>query len=527
MLFPAPRRPVILALCALMASGCFTVGPDFQKPDSPLAESWIDVEDERVKPDPADTVYWWKRFHDPVLESLIQQAHDRNPTLQIAGLRVLEARTTLGVAVGAFFPQVQQARVSAGVVDLSKNAEPVSNLPSPVRQGVDTTFANYRLGFDVAWELDFWGKFRRSIESADAHLAATIATYDDVMVTLTAEVALAYVLLRTLEERLAVAETNVRLQQRSLEISEVRNRNGLTTDLDPALSRALLRGTESVIPTLEAGVRRAKNAISVLLGQPPGSLDAELSTGSGIPAGESAIAVGIPADLLRRRPDIRRAELQAAAQSARIGVALSELFPALTLVGSIGAGADGLGDLFDAASRFGFGLVGLRWNILNYGRIRNLTRGEDVRFQQLIVHYQNTVLKAASEVEDATASFTAAQEEVAVLEDGVDASERAVEIAMTQYRDGVADYTRVLDSQRFLVLQQDRVAQARGKIAASLVAVYKALGGGWQQRDLDALVSPDIRESMSERTNWGSLLEPGAVDPVSEEERGSVRLPDF
>ena len=224
---------VALAASALVASGCFTLGPDFQTPDSQVAEEWLGADDDRIKSGPAQTAEWWKRFDDPVLESLIRQAHDQNPTLQIAGLRVYEARTTLGVAVGAFFPQVQQARASAGAIEVSENAEPISNLPGFVRRDVDTTFGNFRLGFDMAWELDFWGKYRRTIESADAQMAATIASYDDLLVTLTAEVALAYVLLRTLEERLAVAESNVALQTRSLEISEVRHRNGLTTELDP------------------------------------------------------------------------------------------------------------------------------------------------------------------------------------------------------------------------------------------------------------------------------------------------------
>ncbi len=386
---------VLIVVSALLVSGCITVGPDFETPESLVADEWLEAADERVKADPAETLAWWKTFDDPILESLIQQAYERNPTLQIAGLRVYESRAILGIAVGALYPQVQQAGATAGAVELSENAEPISNLPGPVRDGVDTTLGNYRLGFDAAWEVDFWGRFRRTVESADAHMAATIASYDDVLVTLTGEVAAAYVLLRTLEERLAVAEANVALQERSLEISEVRSRNQLTTELDPALARALLRDTQSQIPALRAAIRKVKNALSVLLNQPPGALDAELGTGGKIPTSPVEIALGVPADLLRRRPDVRRAELQAAAQSARIGIAKADLFPALSLVGSIGWSSESTGDLLDSASRFGFGLVGVRWNILNYGRIINLQRSEDARFQQLIVHYQNTVLRAA------------------------------------------------------------------------------------------------------------------------------------
>lgn len=501
-------------MSALLLSGCVTVGPDFQKPESQVAEQWL--EEDRVRPDPVETLEWWKSFDDPILESLIEQAYAQNPSLQIAGLRVYEARAILGVAVGTLYPQVQQVGASASAIEISENAEPVSNLPDDVRRGVDTTFGNYRLGFDAAWELDFWGRFRRTVESADANLAATIATYDDIMVTLTGEVAGAYVLLRTLEERLAVAESNVATQERSLEIAEVRSRNQLTTELDPQLARALLRNTQATIPELEAAIRKVKNALSVLLGRPPGVLDSELGPSGTIPTTPIEVAVGMPADLLRRRPDIRRAELRAASQSARIGIAKADLFPALTLVGSIGYGADSGGDLFESSSQFGLGLVGVRWNILNYGRIRNLVRAEDARFQQLIVNYQNAVLKAAREVEDATANFRAAHEQVTYLEDGAKAAERAVELASIQYRDGVADYTRVLDSQRFQLLQQDLLTLARGKVAASLVAVYKALGGGWEQRSLDELVPAEMREVMDERTNWGDLLEPGSLEPETE-----------
>jgi NodT family efflux transporter outer membrane factor (OMF) lipoprotein len=506
--------------------GCFSLGPDFETPHSEVADGWMGAADDRVSPDSGDYAEWWKTFDDPVLESLIAQAHAQNLSLQIAGLRVYEARAIVGIAVGTLYPQVQQASASGSSVSISENADPVSNLPSPVREGVDASFGNFLTGFDAAWELDFWGRFRRAVESSDANLAATIATFDDVRVTLTGEVAGAYVLLRTLEERLAVARSNVAIQERSLEISEARSRNQLTTELDPALARALLRDTQSTVPQLEAGLRQVKNALSVLLGKPPGALDAELAAGAGIPVSSTEVAVGIPAELLRRRPDIRRAELQAAAQSARIGIAKAELFPAFTLAGSIGLAADTGGDMFESGSGTAFGLARFSWNLFNYGRIRNLVRVQDARFQQLITGYQNTVLRAAREVEDATAGFLAAQEQVGFLADGAQAAQRAVDLSLIQYRDGVADYTLVLDSQRFLLLQQDRLTQSRGQVARSLIAIYKALGGGWEQRSLDELVPDETKRAMSERTNWGELLEPGAVAPVPEEERGSVRLPD-
>jgi NodT family efflux transporter outer membrane factor (OMF) lipoprotein len=334
-------------------------------------------------------------------------------------------------------------------------------------------------------------------------------------------------LLRTLEERLAVAESNVAIQQRSFEISETRNRNQLTTELDPQIARAFLRDTQSTIPQLKAAIRQVRNALCLLLGTTPGSLDTQLDAGSGIPVVPAEVALGMPAELLRRRPDIRRAELRAASQSARIGMTKAELYPAFSLIGSVGFASETGSDLFDSDSLRGVGLVGFRWNIFNYGRIRNLVRVEDARFQQLIVSYQNTVLKAAREVEDATTGFIATQEQAAFLMDGAQASQRAVDLSLIQYREGTADYTRVLDSQRFLLLQQDQLTRARGRAAEYLVAIYKALGGGWQQRNLDNLIPAETRETMIERTNWGDLMEAESVEPVPEDERGGWRAPDF
>ncbi len=519
------RPNLVFLFVSIFVGGCVTLGPDFETPESDVAENWLESDDERITAVSGDYAEWWKAFNDPILESLIQQAYEQNKTLQIAGLRVFEARAVLGIAGGNLYPQVQQAGGSVGKVGLSKNADPIANLPPNI--GFDTRFGNYRLGFDASWELDFWGKFGRTVESADANLAATIATYDDVLVTLIGEVAGAYVLLRTLEERLAVAESNVAIQQRSLEISEARNRNQLTTELDPQIARAFLRDTQATTPQLRAAIRQVRNALCVLLGKTPGELDTELDAASGIPVAPTEVALGIPAELLRRRPDIRRAELRAASQSARIGIAKSEMYPAFSLIGNIGYAAQNGSDLFDSDSLRGFGLVGFRWNILNYGRIRNLVRVEDARFQQLIVNYENTVLKAAREVEDATTRFISAQEQVAFLEDGAKASQRAVDLSLIQYREGTADYTRVLDSQRFLLLQQDQLMRARGDVAGSLVALYKALGGGWERRSLDSLVPADTRQIMMERTNWGDLMEAESVEPVPEDKRGGWRAPDF
>jgi NodT family efflux transporter outer membrane factor (OMF) lipoprotein len=509
-----------------LLGGCFTVGPDFEAPEAEVAEVWQQAEDQRISTTAADVSEWWKTFNDPILESLVQEAYASNKALQVAGLRVFEARAIVGVAVGNLYPQVQRASGSVGRLKISENADIVQSLPQPVRDGVDTTYNDVRIGFDAAWELDFWGRLRRNVESADANLAAFVADYDNALVVVTGEVASAYILLRTLEERLVVAKENVAIQQRSLEISDVRNRNQLTTELDPQIARAFLRDTQATIPPLEAGIRQVRNALCVLLGKVPGELDAVLGPSGTIPAAASEAAIGLPAELLRRRPDIRSAELRAAAQSARIGVARAELYPAFGLIGNIGLAANGGGDLFENDSQRGIGAFGFRWNILNYGRIQSAIRTEDARFQQAIVSYQDTVLRAAREVEDATANFISAQEEAAFYADGSAAALRAVDLSLIQYREGTADFTRVLDAQRLLLVQQDGLTRARGKQARSLVAIYKALGGGWENRSLDNLVPDAMKQDMQDRTKWGKLLDAAAVEPVPEDERGSWRAPD-
>ncbi len=519
-------RLVPLIGVVLLASGCAMVGPDYKKPEAPVDDEWTQPEDTVVRSESVDHREWWKNFNDPTLDRLIETAYEQSLTLQIAGLRVYEARAILGVAAGTLYPQGQSAFGSAGRVKLSENAEPIANLPPAVGSLVDTSFGNYRLGVDAAWELDFWGRFRRGIESADANLAASIATYDDVLVTLTGEVATAYVLIRTLEERLEFAKSNVALQQRSYEIAEVRARNGLVSELDVQLARTLLNSTRATIPVINTGIRKAKLALALLLGMPPSELAAILEGPGAIPSAPTSVAVGIPADLLRRRPDIRKSELQAAAQSARIGVAEADLYPAFRLIGTVGYAANSTSDLISSDSIGGFGVVGVNWKFLNYGRIRNSVRVQDAKFQQLVAVYQNTVLNAAREVEDGLYSFVKAREQVVHLTESVEAARRATELAQVQYRDGVISYSLVLDAQRFQLLNEDLLTEARGGVATSLIATYKALGGGWQHRDGEFFVDEDVRSSMSERTNWGDLLTPAAVDPVPEEQRGSWRQPD-
>ncbi len=522
-----------LVVLFLLFAGCAMVGPNYVRPRAREPMEWIEEDDPKIKSEPADFGTWWNVFNDPVLDDLVESAYEQNLPLRIAGIRILEARAVLGIAVGNQYPQVQQGRGTYTRVNLSEHT-------ANTQPGLDVAYGEIDLGFDAAWELDLWGKFRRTVESSLGNLEASIANYDDILVSLMAEVARTYVVIRTLEARLAIARENVRIQERSLEIAEVRFEGGEVTELDVQQARALLGDTQALIPRLEASLRQARNGLSILLGVLPGELDDILSEPKPIPTVPAEVAVGVPAELLRRRPDVRLAERQVATQSALIGVAKADLYPHFSLFGSIGlrasdaaiTAAGGLSgsefsDLWDSDSLEFFAGPAVGWDIFNYGRIRNRVRVQDARFQQLAVSYQNTVLRAAQEVEDATVAFLRAQEEVNFLSNSVQAAKRSVDLSLLQYREGLVDYQRVLDTQRFLVQAQDQLTSTTGSVGLNLIAMYKALGGGWQIRVGKDFVPEEIKEEMQNRTHWGRLLSAEEVQPPSEEARKKWRLPDW
>jgi NodT family efflux transporter outer membrane factor (OMF) lipoprotein len=331
--------------------------------------------------------------------------------------------------------------------------------------------------------LDFWGRFRRAIEAADAELDASVEDYDDVLVILLSDVAASYVQYRTFEQRLAYARSNVEIQRKSYQIAADKFEHGATTERDTQQAKQSLEQTEATIPFLEIGKRQAMNRLSVLLGQPPTNLEACLGPGAGVPTTPPDVIVGVPCDLIRRRPDLRRAERQVAAQSARIGIAVSDLYPHFSLIGTIGVQAENFNDLFDTpGSMIGNITPGVRWDILNYGRLVNNIRVQDARFQALAYAYQDQVLNAGREVEDAMVAFLRSQEQAQHLDLSVKAAARTVEITEEQYRQGAVDFTAVYLFQTTLTEQQDQLAVAQGDIALGLIAVYRALGGGWEIR---------------------------------------------
>jgi NodT family efflux transporter outer membrane factor (OMF) lipoprotein len=459
----------------------FKVGPNYCRPAAPVAEHWIDYADPRVESEEADLRDWWSVFNDPSLNALMEAAYAQNLTVRIAGARILEARAQLGIAVGNLFPQSQSAFADYARVKLSTNT---ANPPA------SAWFSDWDGGLAASWEIDFWGRYRRAIEAADAELDASVEDYDDVLVVLLSDVAANYVQYRTFEQRLEYARANVEIQRKSFQLATDKFEGGATTERDTHQAKQVLEQTEALIPALEIGKRQAANRLCTLLGIPVTSLDAILGEGTGVPVVPTDTVVGVPADLIRRRPDVRRAERQVAAQSARIGVAVSDLYPHISLVGVIGVEAEQFGDLFRTpGSMIGEIGPGMRWDILNYGRLVNNVRVQDARFQALAYDYQNRVLDAGREVEDAMVVFLRSQEQTEHLDASVYAAARTVEITKEQYTQGEVDFTPVFLFESILTEQQDQLAVSRGDIALGLIAIYRALGGGWQIR-LDGTSAP-------------------------------------
>jgi len=357
------RFYVILLVPALLVWGCIKLGPNFARPRVTVSQTWMDASDQRVKTEPAEYRDWWQVFNDPVLDRLIGRAYQENLSLRIAGVRVLEARAQLGITVGQLFPQTQQA---SGSVQYNRTSE-LAPL-APLSQGFN--YSQSQIGTIAAWEIDFWGKFRRAIESGNASWLASIANYDNALVSLTAGVANSYIQIRTLEKRIAIARQNVETQKESLKIAEAKFQYGTASELDVDQAKTVLHNTEASIPLLATQLRQAENGLSVLLGLPPSHLGDELAGSSEIPVSPAQVIVGIPADLLRRRPDIRNAELQAMAQCAQIGVAKADLYPAFSLTGTFGflssdVGKFALGDMFQWRSRTGQIGPSFQWNLFN------------------------------------------------------------------------------------------------------------------------------------------------------------------
>ena len=485
---------------AVLLAGCTTVGPDFNGPEPGFDRDWTSPSLSGVALAPADGL-WWQQFHDPALTALIAAAEAGNNNLKIAGLRVLEARAQLAAVRSNLSPQSVTLNAAGGYGASAPGTTGVQNF--------DALFGTAAV--NAGWEIDFWGKFKRGIEFADAGYLAQIAVRDDFAILMRAEVAKAYLDYRTLQERLAVVRTNIELQQRSVEITELLFRKGAESELDLQQARTQLLATQSTVPGLEAGLVQTRNGLALLLGRPPGPIPELALSPPKLPAVPDRVAADIPADLLRRRPDVRAAALRAGAQSAQIGVAKAELYPALSLVGSVGITRTTIGGLSNSLD-IGIG-PSLRWNFLDFGRICNNVRLQDARFEELLAVYRDTVLQAATEVDNSAIAFTKAQEQGTVLAGSQMAAKRSLDLATLQYRDGVSDFQRVLDAQAALLRSEDSYISNRGSVAVTLVMLYKALGGGWLATSETDLIDAATRARMAARTNWGDLLPPTEPSP--------------
>lgn len=477
---------MLLALGGLTLTGCtslrqwcdngFKVGPNYCRPPAAVSEFWLDAHDPRVSEDGSDFADWWSVFEDPVLDGLIVNAYQQNLTLREAGFRVLQAQAERAVAAGEIMPQVQQLDGNYSRIQLSDN-----NVMQKFPGIVPRSFDHWLLGLNASWELDIWGRFRRMVEAADAELEASVSSYDAILNSLIAEVAMSYVEIRTYQQQLEYTRANIVIQEKSLELSQNQFNAGSTDMVSVEYAKANLEETRSMIPQLETSLRRSANRLCVLLGVPPRQLGPILGV-QDVPQVPNDVTVGIPADLIRRRPDIRAAERLVAARCAAVGVAESDLYPAFYINGNISVNSNHIDQLFSGGSVGGTVSPGFQWNILNYGRLANNVRAYDAELEQSVSAYQQTVLEAAEEVENGLNGFLNAQDQYEAYRKSTEANLRALDLVTIQFREGEADFTPIYVLQSNIVTQQIEMIAAQSNIALELIGLYKALGGGWQIR---------------------------------------------
>ncbi|HWB20676.1 MAG TPA: efflux transporter outer membrane subunit [Phycisphaerales bacterium] len=471
--------PLALSACA--------VGPDYVEPAASAPESWTQGEDASSFSNAEPEVQWWTTFNDATLDSLIQQAVQSNLDLEAATARVREARAQRGVVTGegnitidanGSYTRFRRSQESGG----ASSGAPATGTGGSGSQGAGSSSLegdSFQGSFDAAWELDVFGGIRRSVNAADADIQAAQESRHDVLVTLLGDVARNYIELRFFQKRLDIAQRNIGAQQASLEVAQARFDAGLTSELDVAQAKSLLATTTAVVPALEASRDQAIHRLGILLGQWPGSLMQRLQPSAEAPSAPPIVPVGLPSDLLRQRPDIRQAERQLAAATERIGVATADLYPKFQLTGNIGVSASDFADLFQSSA--GFWNVGpsITWPILEGGRIHANIQVAEARAQESLIAYQQSILGALQEVEDNLVAYAKERIRLRSLDAAVTANRRAVDLANDRYTKGLVDFQSVLDTQRSLFLAEDDQAQSQRTVSISIVAIYKALGGGW------------------------------------------------
>lgn len=467
--FIGPALCLLAVLAVLILNGCATVGPDYVPPKNSLSKEWHTQLKGGLaikEIDPRTLAAWWTIFNDLNLSSLIDRAAAGNLDLKKAWARVRESRFRRGVAKADRFPTLD----AAGSATWSRYSKDT---------GTGNTSDLYAASFDAGWELDIFGGVRRSVEAAEGDLQAIQEDLRDVLVSLLAEVALNYVEVRTFQARLIVAEANLETQNETCQLVLWRYQAGLNDELAVQQARYNLQNTRSQIPTLRTGLEEAMNRIAVLLGEQPGKVHEELKKQVPIPVPSLTVAVGVPADVLRRRPDVRRAERQLAAQTARVGVATADLYPKFTLSGSIGLEALSTSNLSSSGAWTLSGGPRITWAIFKAGAIRQNIEVQSALQEQYFIAYEAAVLSALEEVENALVAYAEEQQRRQSLSEATQAAQKAVKLSQQKYQAGLTDFSNVLDAERSLLSSQDQLAQSDGTVTSDLVRLYKALGGGW------------------------------------------------
>ncbi len=489
----------LLAGFLVLLQACTNLGPDYREPDVGWLDQWqtdLYGQLEAGTADVEDLAFWWEAFNDPVLNELIETAKRENPGIRVAALAIVQSRAALGIATGSQYPQVQQASGSWARAD----SWPTEGDNSGNHSDLNT----YSTDFSVAWEVDFWGRWRRTVESADAAFYSSIANQQNVQVLLSAQVAQTYFAWRTTLRQIEIARENAELQKRSYEITSSLYNSGQSSELDLQQARSQYLATLASIPNLEISLRQIENALAALLGRAPGDLPELRGLGSDLPALDQVMIREIPASLLMRRPDIRTAAWQVAAQSAQIGIAEADMYPSVSLFGTVGWSGNSLDGRSDSLTT----AVGpsFSWNLFNYGRLENSVRVQDALLQQAIEGYQYTVLQAAQEIDNAAISVVKTREQEAILAESLQAARRSLELATRRYQEGYSDFSRVLDSQRAVAAASTSYVGNQGAHVNSVIAFYKALGGGWTPISGDELIPLETREVMEQRTDWNDML---------------------
>ena len=456
-------------------SGCM-VGPNYRPPKTEMPPQWVEISTEDFSMQSKGIIHWWTLFDDSELNSLIDRAVRFNLDLNLAEARVREARALRGVVTADLYPDINaQADYTR-----SRRSENTVAGGAGAFGGAFAEQDLYDASFDSIWELDIFGRTRRAVEAAEADIGASIYNYQDVMVTVVSEVARNYMVVRGSQRRIEIAYQNIERQKQSVELTRARFEAGLGSKLEVAQAEGLLASTQAQIPIMQTTLRQAIYSLSVLLGREPDALLKELSRPEPLPAPPVEVPVGLPSELLRRRPDIRSAERQLAAATARIGVAVADLFPSFSLTGVLGLQSTSFSDLFATGSRYWSAGPTVVWPIFQGGRIRSNIRVQDARQAQALVFYRQTVLTALQDVENALVAYSRQQLRYRFLLETVDADRRAVDISKELYKQGLVDFLNVLSSETSLYQSEEQLVLSEQALLTDLVALYKALGGGWE-----------------------------------------------